>query len=151
MKIYISSDHGGFNDKEEIKKYLSGKGFKVVDMGNKILEPTDDFTDFIIPMAESVAKDSGSVGIVMGRSGIGEVIAANKVKGIRACLCLSPEVVKVARDHDDINILALGADFIDFEMIKKVIDAFLETPYPAVERHQRRLDKIAAYESSHFK
>jgi ribose 5-phosphate isomerase B len=148
MKVYIASDHGGFEYKEELKKYLKGKGYEVEDMGAHELDPKDDYTDFVFPLAMRVSKEEGSFGIVLGRSGNGEQIAANKVKGIRAVLCLNEVMAEKARDHNDANVLSLGADYVDLETAKKVVEVFLETPFSEAERHVRRIGKITNYEET---
>lgn len=146
-KIYIASDHGGYNLKEVLISYLSKKGYEVIDEGNKTFDTNDDYPDFIIPMSEKVVKDK-CVGIVLGRSGNGEAIAANKVKGIRAALCMNVEMARKARMDNDANILSLGADIIAQPEALEVVDAFLETPFSGKERHIRRINKISQYESS---
>lgn len=158
MKIYIGADHGGYYLKEELKRYLVDKGYEVEDMGAHTLDPQDDYPDFVIPVALRVVsfadaqdKQGGVFGVVIGRSGNGEAIAANKVKGIRATLCLNEAMAQVAREHNDANILALGADFIDTETAKKIVDTFLTTPFSEAERHKRRLQKISDYETAQSK
>lgn len=146
-KVYIASDHGGFEYKKELKKHLKTKGYEVEDMGNVELDPKDDYTDFVFPLAIRVSNEKQSFGIVLGRSGNGEQIAANKVKGIRAVLCLNERMAEKARDHNDANILSLGADYIDIDTAKKVVETFLKTPFSEGERHARRLRKINDYEN----
>lgn len=148
MKVYISSDHGGYEYKEELKRYLKGKGYVVEDMGNTKLDPEDDYPDFVIPLAKRIGQEVGNFGIVLGRSGNGEAIAANKVEGIRAAVCLNPEMAKKAREHNQANVLSLGADYIDLETAKKIVDVFLKTPFSKEEKHKRRVDKITSYEES---
>lgn len=147
MKVYLASDHGGYKYKEELKKYLAEKGYEIEDMGNTELDPKDDYTDFVFPLAVRVSKEEGSRGIVLGRSGNGEQIAANKVKGIRAVLCLSEKMAQKAREHNDANVLSLGADYIDLGTVKKIVGAFLTTPFSGKERHKRRLSKISKYKN----
>lgn len=142
MKVYLGADHGGYELKEEIKKYLSEHEMEIEDLGATTLDPEDDYTDFIIPVARIVASDSGSSGIVIGRSGNGESIAANKIKGIRAALCLNETMAEKAREHNNANILSLGADYISLEDAKKIVQKFLDTPFSNEERHIRRLKKI---------
>lgn len=149
MKIYIGADHGGYRLKEELKVFLTTEGYEVEDMGGYKLDQQDDYPDFIFPVAQKVASQPGSRGIVLGRSGIGEAVAANKVKGIRAALCLTPEMAKKAREHGDANILSLGADLIDVKPAEEVVRTFLETPFSQEERHKRRIEKIKEYESAH--
>lgn len=146
MHIYLSSDHGGFAYKELIGKHLAAAGHDVRDLGNTVLDPEDDYPDFIIPMAEAVAADAGSLGIVLGRSGNGEQIAANKVAGIRAALCLTAEMARKAREHNGAQVLSLGGDYVSEREALAIVDAFVATPFPGEPRHQRRIDKIAAYE-----
>lgn len=147
MKVYIASDHGGYKLKEILKKYLLSQGYEVVDLGNSQYDPVDDYPDFVLPLAEMVVKEK-SLGIVLGRSGNGEAISANKVKGVRAALCLNEKMAKKAREDNDANILSLGADFIEEEQARKVVDVFLETSFSNEKRHKRRVEKITSYEAS---
>jgi ribose 5-phosphate isomerase B len=117
-------------------------------MGNKKEDPQDDYPDFILPLAEKVAKEMGATGIILGRSGNGEAIAANKVKGIRAAVCLNVKMAKMAREHNDANILSLGADYVDLKTAKAIVDTFLETFFSKEEKHKRRVNKITSYESA---
>ena len=147
-RIYISSDHGGFDYKEMLKERLAGAGHDVRDMGNVIDDPQDDYPDFIIPMAETVAAEPGSLGIVLGRSGNGEQIAANKARGIRAALCLNVEMARKAREHNDAQVLALGADYVSEGEALAIAEAFIATPFSGEPRHQRRIDKISNFEGN---
>ncbi len=140
--IYIGADHGGFELKEILKSYIAELGNEIEDMGANSLNPGDDYPDFIIPVAQKVAENPGSLGIVIGRSGNGEAIVANKVKGIRAALCLNEEMAKKAKEHNNANVLSLGADYISAEQAKSIVKVFLETPFSNDERHIRRLKKI---------
>lgn len=149
MIVYLGADHGGFELKENLKKYLTELGYELDDLGAHTLNPDDDYTDFVFPVAQKVAQDPRNRGIVIGRSGQGEAIATNKVKGIRAAVCFSEEMAKRTRDHNNSNILSLGADFIDIESAKRIVKVFLETPFPGEERHVRRLKKIEEIEKSH--
>lgn len=146
--IYLGSDHGGFEFKEEIKKYLYENGVEIEDLGANSLDRSDDYPDFIIPVAQKVAGNPGSLGIILGRSGNGEAICANKVKGIRAALCLNEEMAKKAKEHNNANILSLAGDYMSIEEAKKVVQAFLDTPFSGDERHIRRLQKITELENS---
>ncbi len=148
MNIYIASDHGGYELKKELVNYLQEKGYTIEDVGNKKEDPQDDYPDFILPLAEKVAKEMGATGIILGRSGNGEAIAANKVKGIRAAVCLNVKMAKMAREHNDANILSLGADYIDLKTAKVIVDTFLETFFSKEEKHKRRVNKITSYESA---
>ena len=146
--IYLGADHGGFDLKEELKKYLAEEKEETEDMGASSLDPNDDYTDFIIPVAKQVASTPNSLGIIIGRSGNGEVIAANKIKGIRAALCLNETMAEKAKDHNNANILSLGADYISVEEAKKIVRRFLDTPFSNEERHIRRLKKIEELEET---
>lgn len=144
--IYIGADHGGFELKEKLKAWLLENGFETEDLGAYTLNPSDDYPDFIIPVAEKVANDHGGTGIILGRSGNGEAIAANKVDGVRAAICLDAEMARKARSDNDANVLSLGADFVDFDTAKRIVKTFLETPFSNGERHIRRLEEIEEVE-----
>jgi ribose 5-phosphate isomerase B len=144
----MASDHGGYELKKELVNYLQEKGYTIEDMGNKKEDPQDDYPDFILPLAEKVAKEMGATGIILGRSGNGEAIAANKVKGIKAAVCLNVKMAKMAREHNDANILSLGADYVDLKTAKAIVDTFLETFFSKEEKHKRRVNKIISYESA---
>jgi len=144
MKIYIGSDHAGFILKEKIKEYLNSLNCEVIDKGAFELNPTDDYPDFIIPTSEAVAKDNESLGIVLGGSGEGEQISANKVDGVRAIEYYGGplEIVKLGREHNNANILSLGARFVKDEEALDAVKIFIETPFSNDERHIRRINKI---------
>lgn len=148
MKVFIGADHGGYGLKEELKRYLKDLGYEVTDLGAHELNNEDDYPDFIFPTVKRVAQNPGSMGIVIGRSGNGEAIAANKVKGVRAALCWNEEVAKKAREHNDANVLSLGADYLDPENAKRIVKTFLETPFSQEERHKRRIEKIITLEGA---
>ena len=147
-KVYLSTAHGGFGYKELLKAHLTQAGHEVVDLGNCVNDPQDDYPDFIIPMAEAVRDDAGSFGIVLGRSGNGEAIAANKVRGIRAALCLSTEMARKAREHNNAQVLSIGGDYVSEREVIAIAEAFLATEYAGEERHQRRIEKILRYEGA---
>lgn len=142
MKIFIGADHRGFSLKESIKQFLVSLAHDVVDCGNDRLDIDDDFPDFGFAVADCVAKETGSRGIVVCGSGAGVVIAANKVAGIRAALAYSPEEITRNRQHDDINVLALAADWTDEAKAKEIVTAFLATEFLGEEKYVRRLKKI---------
>lgn len=148
MKIYLASDHGGYWLKESLKQDLRNSGREVVDVGNTKYDPGDDYTDFVFKLAESVAKEPDCMGIVLGRSGNGEAIAANKVVGIRAAVCTSEVMAKKARDSNNANILSLGADYVNAQLAERIVRIFVDTPFAEEIRHQRRNDAIASYEMS---
>lgn len=149
MRIYLGSDHAGFELKEKIKKYLQELGHKVEDKGAFKFDPEDDYPDFIRPVAEAVAQDSESRGIILGGSGQGEAMVANRVKGIRAAVFyggrwvgFGDKIIRLSRDHNNANILSLGARFLDELTAKNAVKLWLETPFSGEPRHQRRINKI---------
>ena len=152
MKIFVGADHRGFSLKESLKPWLVSLGHDVVDCGNDHEDSDDDFPDFSFAVADNVAKNSparrglASFGIVICGSGAGVVIAANKVAGIRAALAYSPEEITRNRQHDDINVLALAADWTDEAKAKEIVTAFLTTAFLGEEKYVRRLKKIEARE-----
>ena len=143
MKISMACDHGAYEFKEEIKKYLEGKGFEVTDEGCYSTESCD-YPDFARKAAEDVATGKCEKGMVFCTTGIGVSITANKVKGVRCALCHNEDSAKMTRLHNDSNMLAMGAKYIDIETAKKMADIFLNTEFSGEERHQRRIDKIEA-------
>ncbi len=147
MKIYLAADHAGFELKEEIKKHLQGKNLDVEDCGNLNYDLDDDYPDFIALAAQKVSEDSESFGIVIGKSGNGEAIVANKVKGIRCAFGFNDENVKLARLHNNANMLSLGSSFVEMDYGKKLVDLFLETQFSNEKRHVRRLEKIKSLEN----
>lgn len=144
MKIYIGSDHAGYELKEKLKIFIESLNLEVIDKGAFSLDVNDDYPDFIIPVAEEVARDHESKGIVLGGSGEGEQIAANKIDGIRALEYYGGNlnIVKLARQHNDANILSLGARFVDEIEAKEAVKMFFDTPFSGDERHIRRINKI---------
>lgn len=145
--VYLGSDHGGFELKEEIKKFLISQKVQIEDLGADSFDPKDDYPDFIVPVAQKVAQDASSLGIIIGRSGNGEAICANKIKGIRAAVCLNEEMAKRAKQHNNANILSLGADYISEDEAKKIAKIFIDTPFSNEERHIRRVNKIKQLEN----
>lgn len=144
MKVYMGSDHAGYELKEKLKVYLGGLNYKVEDMGAFEFEEDDDYPNFIRPVAQAVADNTESMGIVVGGSGQGEAMSANKIAGARAALYYggNPEIIKISREHNNCNILSLGARFITEQEAEAVIKIFLETPFSGDERHIRRIAKI---------
>ena len=146
MRIHIGSDHAGLEFKNRIVEHLKNKGHDVVDHGPHTFDPLDDYPVFCIPAAEAVAKEPGSFGIVLGGSGNGEQMVANKVKGVRAALVWSKEIAKLAREHNDANVISLGGRMHDEEFCLELVDTFLATPFSGDERHVRRIGLISKYE-----
>ena len=148
MRIHIGSDHAGLDFKETIVKHLQTQGHEVIDHGPFTLDPLDDYPVFCIPAAQAVANDPGSLGIVVGGSGNGEQIAANKVKGIRAALAWSIETAKLARQHNDANVVAIGGRMHTPEFCLQLVDAFIAEPFSGDERHIRRIAMVSRYETN---
>jgi ribose 5-phosphate isomerase B len=148
MRIHIGSDHAGFEFKKVIISHLENKGHEVVDHGPHIYDALDDYPVFCIPAAEAVVNDPGSLGIVLGGSGNGEQIAANKVKGVRAALAWSIDTAKLAREHNDANVLSIGGRMHTEEFCLELVDAFIATPFSNDERHIRRIKLVSEYENN---
>lgn len=144
MTIYIASDHAGFELKNSLIAFLKGKGIEVEDGGPYEFDATDDYPDYILPLAKMVAQNKGSFGIAIGGSGQGEGMAANRVKGARATVYYggTTDIVRVSREHNDANILALGARFISPEEAQQAVELWLNTPYVGNGRHVRRIEKL---------
>ena len=151
MKIYIGTDHAGFELKEELKKFLKDLGCEVEDKGAYEFNKEDDYPDFILPVvkavAEDIARDLDSRGIVIGGSGQGEAIVANKVKNIRAAVVYDEYSAKMSREHNDANIVSLGTRTLSADKAKKLVKLWLETPFSNEERHKRRIEKIKKIEN----
>lgn len=148
MKIHIGSDHAGLEFKGKIIDHLRSQGHIVEDHGPHVYDALDDYPVFCIPAAEATAQEPGSFGIVLGGSGNGEQIAANKVEGIRAALVWSIETAKLAREHNDANVISIGGRMHDEAFCLKLVDTFLATPFTGDERHVRRIGLISQYERS---
>ena len=150
MKIYIGTDHAGFELKEELKKFLKDLGCEVEDKGAYEFNREDDYPDFILPVvkavAEDIARDLDSRGIVIGGSGQGEAIVANKIKKIRAAVVYDEYSARMSREHNDANIVSLGTRTLSADKAKKLVKLWLETPFSNEERHKRRIEKIKTIE-----
>lgn len=146
MKIVLATDHAGYEHKEVLKKHLLSQGYDVQDFGTSSAESCD-YPDFIFPAARAVAADpEGTRGIIFGGSGQGEAMVANRVKGVRATVYYqsNPEILELSRTHNNANILSIGARFVSVEEMKRDVDLWLKTDFPAEERHVRRIHKIDA-------
>ena len=143
MKIHIATVHAGLDLKNIIRDYLISKGHEVTDHGAHEYDALDDYPDYIFPCAKAVASDLESRGIILGGSGQGEAMAANRVKGVRAAVFYNGpvEIVKLSREHNNANILSLGARFMTEDEIYDVIEMWLDEPFGG-GRHQRRIDKL---------
>ncbi|WP_028709535.1 ribose-5-phosphate isomerase [Propionicicella superfundia] len=146
MRVHIATDHAAFEVKQFLVEELTRRGYEIVDHGARDYDALDDYPDFCIPCAEAVVGDPGSLGIVLGGSGNGEQIAANKVSGVRAGLAYNPELARLTREHNDANVLSIGGRMQSSEEALEMALVFLTTPYSNDPRHQRRIDKLNAYE-----
>ncbi|MBU0722620.1 RpiB/LacA/LacB family sugar-phosphate isomerase [Patescibacteria group bacterium] len=159
MKIYIGSDHAGFELKNKLVAFLEGGNkYEVIDLGPHHYDKQDDYPELIAPVAQAVSLDKNAKGIIIGGSGQGEAIVANRFKGIRAVVFYGTgeqlnllnsskkeedsEIIKLSRAHNDANILSLGARFLDDNEAKEAVQLWLETPFSGEERHKRRIAKI---------
>lgn len=148
VRVYLGSDHAGFELKEHLVSWLKEQGHDVVDAGPVAFDAVDDYPPFVLRAAEGVAGDPGSLGLVIGGSGNGEQIAANKVEGVRAALAWSEETAKLAREHNDANVLGIGGRMHSLDEATRFVQAFLSTPYSDEERHTRRIAMLSRYEES---
>lgn len=150
--LYLTSDHRGFQLKEHLKNFLSSQGVVFEDLGNHQLDPEDDYPDFAFVLAQKVARDSNSnTGIMICGSGLGMVVAANKVKGIRAGLVTSAWLAKHGRENDDLNVLSLAADITDEKIAEEIVKTWLKTKFSEEEKYKRRVEKIKQYEQNMLK
>jgi ribose 5-phosphate isomerase B len=145
VRVYLGSDHAGFDLKNHLLKRLSEWGHEVTDVGPTAFDPQDDYPPFCIETARRVVSDEGSLGLVIGGSGNGEQIAANKVPGARAALTWSVDTAKLARQHNNAQVAGIGARMHSAEEVERIVLAFLETEFEG-GRHQRRIDLLDAYE-----
>ncbi|HLX07046.1 MAG TPA: ribose 5-phosphate isomerase B [Thermoanaerobaculia bacterium] len=141
MKIAIGSDHAGFRYKEAIKDYLTGCGHEVLDVGTHAAQPPVDYPLFIRPVAEAVAGGDAERGVVLGGSGNGEAIVANRVRGVRCALCWNAESASLGRRHNDANVISLGERMMPLETALEIVRIWLETPFEG-GRHVQRLALI---------
>jgi ribose 5-phosphate isomerase B len=146
MRVYLGADHAGFEFKQRIIDHLAANGHEPVDCGAYTYDADDDYPAFCIAAAAKTVADPDSLGIVLGGSGNGEQIAANKVKGVRAALAWNLSTAKLAREHNDANVVAVGGRQHSVAEATAIIEAFLAEPFSNDERHARRIGKIAAYE-----
>jgi len=155
-RVVIGADHGGYKLKEELKPFLEQLGYKVEDLGTNS-EESCDYPDYAFKVSEKVGKTSSLdefptiAGILVCRSAAGMMIAANKVKGVRAVAAFDETSAKHSREHNAANVLGLSGDWLDAEQAKKIVKAWLETPFPGEDRHKRRLQNIVEFEKKVFR
>ena len=148
MRVHIASDHAGFDLKAHLLTWLAANGYEPVDHGAHVLDELDDYPPFCISAATAAVAEPGSLGIVIGGSGNGEQIAANKVKGARAALAWSTETASLARQHNNANVVAVGARMHTEDEATAIVETFLTTAWSEASRHQRRIDMLTAYEAT---
>jgi ribose 5-phosphate isomerase B len=148
MRVHLGSDHAGLELKEHLLAWLRDNGHEPVDHGPFVYDAVDDYPVFCLRAAEGVAKDPGSIGVVIGGSGNGEQIAANKVEGIRAALVWNADIAVLAREHNDANVISIGGRMHSVDDMTHFVDMFIRTPFSGDARHQRRIDMMSVYEST---
>jgi ribose 5-phosphate isomerase B len=148
MRVYLGSDHAGFELKNHLVEWLKAAGHEVVDCGPHIYDAQDDYPPFCLRAAQRTAADPDALGIVIGGSGNGEQMAANKVKGVRAALAWSEETASLGRQHNNANVVAVGARMHSTDEATKFVETFLGTPFSGDERHIRRIDMLSDYETT---
>jgi len=150
VRVAIGADHGGFGMKSELLPWLKAQGYEILDVGAYKYEPTDDYPDFAEAVAQAVASEKAQRGIIICGSGVGACIVANKVPGVRACPCQDTYSAHQGVEHDDMNVLCLGARIIGIELAKELISTFLKAEFSREERFSRRLQKVLAIESKNM-
>jgi ribose 5-phosphate isomerase B len=152
MRIHIATDHAGLEFSEDLQSHLAAGGHEVIDHGPTSYEPLDDYPSFCINAAQAVVEDQArgieALGVVFGGSGNGEQIAANKVRGVRAALVWNVSTAELARQHNDANVISIGARQHTVDEAKLFIDTFINTPFTHEERHARRIAQLAEYETT---
>jgi ribose 5-phosphate isomerase B len=146
MRVYLGSDHAGFELKTHLVNYLAKQGYDVVDVGPHVYDPEDDYPAFCLATGARVVADPGSLGIVIGGSGNGEQIAANKIAGVRSALAWRVEIAQLARQHNDANVLSIGAREHTLDEATSFAEAFLTTSFSGNERHARRIAILSEFE-----
>jgi ribose 5-phosphate isomerase B len=148
MRVHLGSDHAGLELKEHLLNWLADNGYEVIDHGPFVYDALDDYPVFCLRAAEGVADEEGSLGIVIGGSGNGEQMSANKVKGIRAALVWSEETAVLARQHNNANVISVGGRMHTLDDVTRFVQVFLDTPYSNEERHTRRIQMLEDYEKT---
>jgi ribose 5-phosphate isomerase B len=146
MRVHIGGDHAAYELLGELVTFLTAEGHEVTNHGPHDYDAEDDYPVFVLRAAEAVAADADSLGVVLGGSGNGEQMAANKVSGIRAALCYNTELATLAREHNNAQVISIGGRMNTVEEAKAMVAAFLATPFSGAARHQRRIDMVGAYE-----
>jgi ribose 5-phosphate isomerase B len=148
VRVYLGSDHAGFELKQRLVEHLPTLGHEPVDCGPHAYDADDDYPPYVLLAATRAAGDPGSVGVVLGGSGNGEAIAANKVRGVRCALAFSEDTARLAREHNNANCLSLGARMYDEQTALRYVELFLSTPFSDEPRHARRIAQLTGYEET---
>ena len=148
MRVHLGSDHAGFELKQAVARRLVELGHEPVDHGPGEYDAADDYPPYVLRAAQGVAGDPGSLGVVLGGSGNGEAIAANKVRGVRCVLAWSAQTAALGREHNDANVVSLGARMHDEQAALELLEVFVSTDYSGEPRHSRRIEMLSAYERS---
>jgi ribose 5-phosphate isomerase B len=148
MRVHLGSDHAGFELKSHLTERLRELGYEVVDHGPVEYDPVDDYPPYVMRAAAAVINDSGSLGVVIGGSGNGEQIASNKVRGVRAALAWNDDTATLSRQHNDANVVALGARMHTPDEATRLVERFLTTPFSGDPRHARRIAMLTHYEET---
>jgi ribose 5-phosphate isomerase B len=148
MRVYLGSDHAGYELKQRLIEHLGTAGHEPIDCGPFGYDAEDDYPPFVLAAAAATVADTGSLGVVIGGSGNGEAIAANKVPGVRAAVVWTDETALLGRQHNDANVISLGARMVSEDDAVRFVDIFLATPFSGEERHARRIHMLSSYETS---
>ena len=148
MRVFIGTDHAGLEFKEQLKAAVADAGYEPVDCGAFEYDAQDDYPPFCFEVGERTVAEPGSLGVVIGGSGNGEQIAANKVTGVRAALVWSEETATLAREHNDANVVSVGGRMHSLEDMTRFVEVFLTTPFPGDERHVRRIGQLTTYDET---
>jgi ribose 5-phosphate isomerase B len=148
MRVHLGSDHAGFELKAHLAQRLQELGYEAVDHGPVEYDPVDDYPPYVLRAAAAVVNDAGSLGVVIGGSGNGEAIAANKVPGVRAALAWNDDTAGLGREHNDANVVSVGARMHTTDEATRLVERFLTTPFSGDVRHTRRIEMIAHYEQT---
>ncbi|MGB7449510.1 MAG: ribose-5-phosphate isomerase [Ornithinimicrobium sp.] len=147
MRVHIGGDHAAYEMREDLRDYMTEQGHEVTDHGPVEYDELDNYPVYVLRAAEAVAADPDALGVVLGGSGNGEQIAANKVAGIRAALCYNSELAELARRHNNARVISIGARMTTQDEARQMVDTFLATEFSGEERHALRIDMMTAYEN----
>jgi ribose 5-phosphate isomerase B len=148
MHVYLGSDHAGYELKQHLVEWLTAHGHEAIDCGPPVYDADDDYPPYVMRAAARTVADPGSLGIVIGGSGNGEAIAANKVRGVRAALVWNEQTARLGREHNDANVISVGARMHTADEATRFVEIFLGTPFSGVKRHSRRIALLTAYEET---